>query len=225
LEQAREIALRLDKDPDWLSAPNKNHYLVRILLDEPSQSDNAHENSAAVRPAVSNSSNDQQLFFQQFDEPHRRQWKTEWLKPAPLTRASVRPCSIDDVRLQRIKRTSQARHGIWEVDAFHAPNPVDGDNRPFFPYTFLCADHESGFIFETVLAEPSMWQPEFCKAFLQGMENHGLVPDTLWMRKEQLRELLEPVATRLGIELRSANKLPAIDRAKRELFKFLKNQR
>jgi hypothetical protein len=141
-----------------------------------------------------------------------------------LTRAKVRSYSIDEIRLQRIKNTSLAPHGIWEVDAFHAPNPVDGDNRPFFPYTFLCADHESGFIFDSVLAEPSMWQTEFCKAFLESIETHKLVPSTLWVRKEELRELFEPVATRLGIEVRLTKKLPAIDRAKRELLKFLKSR-
>ncbi len=224
LEQARDVALCLEEDPDWLSAPNKNHYLVRVPVDDPSQSGKAHENSTAGQPADSNSLMGQQLLFKPFDEPHRWQWKNEWLKPPPLTRAKVRSYSIDEIRLQRIKNTSLAPHGIWEVDAFHAPNPVDGDNRPFFPYTFLCADHESGFIFDSVLAEPSMWQTEFCKAFLESIETHKLVPSTLWVRKEELRELFEPVATRLGIEVRLTKKLPAIDRAKRELLKFLKSR-
>ena len=215
LEQARDVALCLEKDPDWLSAPNKNHYLVRVPVDE---------TSVATEPTVFNASMGQQLLFKAFDEPHRWQWKTEWLKPAPLTRAKVRPYSIDEVRLQRIKNTSQAQHGTWEADAFYAPNPVGGDNRPFFPYTFLCVDHESGFIFDTVLAEPSMWQTEFCKTFLESIEAHKLVPSTLWVRKEELRELFEPVATRLGIEVRLTKKLPAIDRAKRELLKFLKSR-
>jgi hypothetical protein len=141
-----------------------------------------------------------------------------------LTLARVRPSPIDEVRLQRIKKTSQAQHGIWEVDAFYTPNPVDGDDRPFFPYTYLCADHESGFLFDSVLAEPSMWQPEFCNAFLKGIETNKLLPNTLWVRKEELLELFEPVATRLGIEVRLTKKLPAIDRAKRELLKFLKSR-
>ena len=217
LEQAREIALCLEKDPDWLSAPSASHYLVRVPIDEPSQLGKVHESSTAAQPSMG-----QQLLFEPFDEPHGRQWKNEWLKPAPLTQARVRVFSIDEVRLQRIKNTSQARHGIWEVDAFYTPNPVDGDNRPFFPYTFLCADHESGFIFDTVIAEPSRWQTEFCKAFLEGIETHKLVPNTLWLRKEELRELFEPLAAWLGIDMRLTKKLPAIDRAKRELLKFLK---
>jgi hypothetical protein len=224
LEQTRDIALRLKKDPDWLSAPKKNHYLVRVPIDESSQSGKGHENSAAAQPAVSNSSMSQQLLFNLLDEPHGWQWKNEWLKPAPLTLAGVHPCSIDEVRLQRIKNTSQAQHGIWELDAFYTPSPVDGNDRPFFPYTYLCADHESGFLFDSVLAEPSMWQPEFCEAFLKGIETNKLLPNALWVRKEELRELFEPMTTRLGLEVRLTKKLPAIDRAKRELLKFLKSR-
>ena len=222
LEQTRDVALCLEKDPDWLSVANRNHYLVRVPIDEPSESGKAHENASAARPAVSSSPMGQQLLFKPLDEPHERQWKSEWLKPAPLTRARVRSDSIDEVRLQRIKNTSPAKHGIWEIDAFYTPNPIDGDNRPFFPYTFLCADHDSGFLFESVLAERSRWEPEFCTAFLEGIESHKLLPNALWVRKEELQELFEPVATRLGIEVRLTKKLPAIDRAKRELLKFLK---
>jgi Domain of unknown function (DUF6930) len=218
LEQARDVALCLEKDPDWLSAPHKNHYLVRVPVDDPSQAGSAHKNSAAAEPSTG-----QQLLFEPFDEPHGWRWKNEWLKPAPLTRARVRP-SIDEVRLQRIKNSNQTQHGIWEIDAFYTPNPVDGDDRPFFPYTYLCADHDSGFLFDSVLAEPSMWQAQFCKSFLEGIETHKLIPNTLWVRKEELRELFEPVAIRLGIEVRLTGKLPAIDRAKRELLKFLKSR-
>jgi hypothetical protein len=224
LEQGRDVALCLKKDPDWLSTPNKNHYFVRVPVDEPSQSGKTNENSAA-QPAVLNSAMGQQLLFKVFDEPQGRQWKTEWLKPAPLTRAAVRPFAIDEVRLQRIKNTSQAERGIWEIDADYISMPVQGDDRPYFPYSFLWADHDSGFIFGTVLAEPSTWETEFPKAFLDSVEDHKILPRTLWVRKEKLRELFEPVASRLGIEVQSSKKLPAVDQAKRSMSKFLKNRR
>jgi hypothetical protein len=194
LEHARDVALCLEKDPDWLSAPNKNHYLVRVPVDE---------TSVTTEPTVFNSSMGQQLLFKAFDEPQGRQWKTEWLKPAPLRRAAVRPFSIDEVRLQRIKNTGRVQHGIWEIDADYISMPVQGDDRPYFPYSFLCADHDSGFIFGTVLAEPSTWETEFPKAFLDSVEDHKILPRTLWVRKEELRELFEPVASRLGIEVQS----------------------
>jgi hypothetical protein len=43
--------------------------------------------------------------------------------------------------LTAYKKTAQAHRGVWEIDAFYTPTPVDGDNRPFFPYSLLCAEH------------------------------------------------------------------------------------
>jgi hypothetical protein len=110
---------------------------------------------------------------------------------------------------------------MWEIDAFYTPAPVDGINRPFFPYTFLCADQSSGFILGTVLAEPSTWQTEFPKTFLDSVEKHKLLPHELSFRKEELRELFEPLANQLGIEVKLTKQLPAVDHAKRELLKFM----
>lgn len=131
---------------------------------------------------------------------------------------------MDEVRLQRIKRTSQAYNGTWELDAFFTTQPVVNDNRPFFPYACLCADHDSGFIFSTTLAEPMTWETEFPKHFLQSVEEHRLLPATLSFRKEELRELFIPLATQLGIKIEFTRKLPAVDRAKRELLKFMGKQ-
>jgi hypothetical protein len=46
----------------------------------------------------------------------------------------------------------------------------------------------------------------------------------LSFRKEQLRELFMPLATQLGIKIEFTRKLPAVDRAKRELLKFMGKQ-
>ncbi|MGH7847847.1 MAG: DUF7309 domain-containing protein [Candidatus Binatia bacterium] len=154
-------------------------------------------------------------------EPAGWRWESRWLKPAPTTMATVRCYHLDEVRLQRIKRTSQALPCIWEVDAYYTPMPVDGDNRPFFPYSLLCADHDSGLVFGTALAQPSTWETEFPTSLLDCMENHNFMPRVLWLRKKELRELFEPLASRLGIQVQVTKKLPAVDRAKRAMFKFL----
>jgi hypothetical protein len=214
LEQAREVALRFEKDPAWLTAPGKNPYLVRV----PSERADPH---SVHQPASSSQSPGQQLLFPEAVESRIYQWDSQWLSPAPLVEATVKPFPIDEVRLQRIRNTSRAYQGVWEIDAFYTPAPVDESDRPFFPYTFLCADHDSGFILGTVLAEPSTWQTEFPKTLLDSVEEHKTLPTKLWFRKEELRDLFGPLATRLGIEVELIKKLSAIDRAKRELLKFM----
>jgi hypothetical protein len=197
-----------------LNPPRKNLYLVRV------QGERTAGHSAS--PGLASG---QQTLFPEAIESRVHEWNSQWLSPAPLAKATVSPFPIDEVRLQRIKKNSPAHHGIWEIDAFYTPAPVDGGNRPFFPYTLLCSDQSSGFILGTALAEPSTWQTEFPKTFLDSVEEHKLLPQQLSLRKEELRELFEPLANYLGIEVKLTKKLPAVDHAKRELLKFMDKQR
>jgi len=213
LEQSRQVALLFKNNPACLTAPAKSLYFVRVPA-------KMAGNSVSDSPS-SDLSPGQQSLFPVAGEARVRQWETRWLSPAPVVKTAVKPFPLDEVRLQRIKKNSQSHNGAWEVDAFFTTEPVAGDNRPFFPYTFLCADHDSGFILSTVLAEPATWETEFPKSFLDSVEQHKLLPATLSLRKEELRELFIPLATQLGFKVELTKKLPAVDHAKRELLKFL----
>jgi Domain of unknown function (DUF6930) len=210
LEQARQVALDFERDPKLLHPPGKKLYLVRVQGEK-----------TAVHSASPSLSSGQQTLFPDEVEFPAHAWNSQWVSPAPLVKAAVSPFPIDELRLQRIKKNIQAHHGIWEIDTFYTPAPVDGSDRPFFPYTLLCADQSSGLILGTVLAEPSTWQREFPKTFLDSIEGHKLLPQELSFRKEELRELIEPLANQLGIEVNLTKRLPAVDRAKRELLKFM----
>jgi hypothetical protein len=208
LEQARQVALDFKNDPEWLDPPGRNLYLVRIRT----------ETSTANSPDPA-SLTDQPLLFSEPDT--RSGWNNQWLRPAPRPKAEVKPFPLDDMRLQRIKKICREQNGVWEIDGFFTPQPVAGDRRPYFPYAFLSADHDSGFIFSTVVAEPSTWESEFPEAFLRSVEDHGLLPGKVQVRKAELGDLFAPLATRLGIKIDLTKKLPAVDRAKRALVKFM----
>jgi hypothetical protein len=210
LEQAWQVALDFKKNPTLLDPPGKNLYLVRV----------GAEKTAAHSPSPSLSSGRQSLSSQTI-EAAVREWNSQWLSPAPRVKTAVKAFPLDEIRLQRIKKTRQENSGAWEIDAFFTPHPVAGDDRPFFPIAFLCADHHSGFIFATVVAEPSTWETEFPKAFLESIEAHRLLPHKLSVRKEELRDLFGHLATRLGIEVEFTKKLPAVDRAKRGILKLI----
>ena len=188
VEQAQEVALCLNKDPNWLSGPGKNHYLVRVPVDRESGGS----------------------------------WESHWLTPAPIAKPSVRSYPLDEVRLRRIRNAAVTRHGIWEVDAFYMPTPVEGEGRLYFPYSILAADHQSGFILGSVLAEPSEWEAKFPPGILDCIENNNVLPSALWVRKEELRDLLEPLTSRLDIAVHLIRKLPEIDRARRAMVKYFR---
>jgi hypothetical protein len=123
LAQARQVALRFSKDPDWLTAPAKTLYLVQV------PSVNTDSQPVARSPDVLVPAGQQTLFPELID-PLVYQWDSEWLRPAPFARTAARPFPLDEVRLQRIKKNSREYGGTWEIDTFFVASPVNGDNRP-----------------------------------------------------------------------------------------------
>jgi len=77
----------------------------------------------------------------------------------------------------------------------------------------------------SALAEPSEWEAKFPLGILDCIENNNVLPSALWVRKEELRDLLEPLASRLDIEVQLIRKLPEIDRVKRAMVKYFKGGR
>jgi hypothetical protein len=217
LAQARQVALRFGQDPNCLAATGKNLYLVQV----------PKRNTDSLSVAKSSESNlapGQQTLFPEAVEAAEFEWDSQWLTPAPLVTTAIRPVQVDELRLQRIKKASQGHRGVWEIDAFFTPSPVDNGDRPFLPFTLLCAERDSGMILGTVLAEVKNWEMEFAKAFLESVEQYKILPHKLSLRKEELRRLFAPLAAQLGVEIEVTKKLPAVDRAKRGLLKFMEGQ-
>ena len=217
LAQARQIALRFGKDPTCLTAPGKNLYLVQV----PKQKTDFH---SVAEMSGSTLATGQQTLFPEAIETPEFEWDSQWLTPAPLAKTAVGPVPLDELRLQRIKKASQGHRGVWEIDAFFTPSPVDNGDRPFLPFTLLSAERDSGMILGTVLAEVKTWETEFAKAFLESVEQHKILPNKLSLRKEELRQLFAPLAAQLGIQIELTKKLAAVDRAKREMLKFMEGR-
>jgi hypothetical protein len=223
LEQARLVALRLKDHTLWLDPPKKNHYLLRV----PCRGNGAGGEAPMATVATAGKpplSTEQQMLFADINITGALSWRDEWRAATPLLQTPVPAYPVDEVRLQRIKNIFRSSDGIWEINAFYTPSPIAGDDRPYYPYTFLCVDHDSGMILDTTLAEPSKWPSEFPNALLKTIESTKLMPSTLWLGNGPLLELLEPLAARLGIEAIAAKKLPSLADAKRELLKFLDRQ-
>jgi hypothetical protein len=217
LAQARQIALRFGKDPTCLTAPGRNLYLVQVPKQKPDSRSAAQTSGSSLAPG-------QQTLFPETVEAPEFEWDSQWLNPAPFVKTAVRPVPLDELRLQRIKKASQGHRGVWEIDAFFTPSPVDNGDRPFLPFTLLCAERDSGMILGTVLAEVKTWETEFVKAFFESVEQHKILPNKLSLRKEELRQLFAALAAQLGIEIELTKKLSAVDRAKRGLLKFMEGQ-
>ncbi|MFQ5907092.1 MAG: hypothetical protein ACE5JA_11055 [bacterium] len=185
LLQAIDVSLRFKDDPDMLTPPVENRYLVRVT------------------------------------EKGKRDlsWKDEWLEPSPLRRPQIIVKRIDAESLERMKRMSIQPHGDWEVDFFYFPGGVgEKGERPCFPYVFLCVDRNSGLVLTTHVAEPQKWMSEFPEGFLRFMESSKSLPEEIFVKKDEVFKLLEPIASRLGVRLRRVRKLKALENAQAGMF-------
>ena len=154
----------------------------------------------------------------------RVSWKDEWRKPSLLEKKDqgfYKP--VDEVRIQRLKKTAKSTHAIWEIDFFYAPTPVLEGERPFFPYAIMIIDHDTGFILDMHLAETRPYQEEFLDKFLNCIETTSVIPLEILARKEEAVKLLETYASRLNIRLSRVKKLQNIDHARREMAKHLRS--
>ena len=153
-------------------------------------------------------------------------WKDEWRKPSPPEKRDQgfnKP--VDEVRMQRLKKTAQSTPAIWEIDFFYAPTPVLQGERPFFPYAIMILDHDTGFILDMHLAETRLYQEEFLETFLNYIDQTAVIPLEILISKEEGMKLFEPCAARLNIKLSKVKRLHNIDHARREIGKHLKHFR
>jgi hypothetical protein len=151
-------------------------------------------------------------------------WKDEWRKPSlPEKKEQGFYKPVDEVRIQRLKKTVKSTHAIWEIDFFYAPTPVLEGERPFFPYAIMIIDHDTGFILDMHLAETRSYQEEFLDQFLNCIETTSVIPLEILARKEEAVKLLETYASRLNIRLSRVKKLQNIDHARREMAKHLRS--
>jgi hypothetical protein len=150
-------------------------------------------------------------------------WKDEWLLPAPLERAKYEVPVPDELRLERIKQKGLNKTGIWEIDFFHAPVPVQEENRPFFPLSLLVVDHDSGFVFAVHLASRDRHGIEFQKQMVDTIEETSLLPLEIWVKREEVSQLFEPIVFRLGLKMKKVKRLQQLEHAKKSMGSYFRS--
>lgn len=148
-------------------------------------------------------------------------WKDEWLSPVPLVRAKDEVPVPDEIRLQRIKKRGFRPAGIWEVDFFQFPMPIQEGGRPFFPLCLLIVDQASGFVFETRLESKDHHRPEFLNQMLSVIEKNAYLPQEIWVKREEVFQLFEVLVSRLGLKMKKVKKLRQLEYAQKSMKSFL----
>jgi len=175
-------------------------------------------------PALFDPPNDE-LWFVRVPEETKEglSWRDAWLEPALLEEEELPDVPVDELRLARLKKAAQPMEAIWEMDFFLAPSAVQDNKgeRPHYPYLTMIVDHGSGFIFGTDLASPEAYLAEFPWRFITLAERLKKLPTELWVKREDTYDLLEPLTSRLGVELYLVDDLESLEDARTALWRFM----
>jgi len=147
-------------------------------------------------------------------------WKDEWLSPAPLKRTKDEAPVLDEIRLQRLKKMGLRPAGIWEVDFFQFPAPIQEGGRPFFPFCLLIVDQDSGFVFGTHLESKDRHRPEFLNQMLKVIEETAHLPQEIWVKREEVFQLFEVLVSRLGLKMKQVKRLKQVENAKKSMNSY-----
>jgi hypothetical protein len=152
-------------------------------------------------------------------------WKDEWLSPAPLERGKDEAPVPDEIRLQRIRKKGLRPAGIWEVDFFQFPAPIQEGGRPFFPLCLLIVDQNSGFVFGTHLESKGRHRPEFLNQMLKVIEENAYLPQEIWVKREEVLQLFEALVSRLGLKMKQVKRLRQLEYAKKSMNSYFSSRK
>lgn len=149
-------------------------------------------------------------------------WHDTWKSAAPLPTMMLDMPQIDEARVERISQQVKTRQGTWDVDMMIMPEAVqdERDERPYFPTIFLWVDRQSGMVLPPQMSPPRSYQTELQNSLLSLVEQAGFAPKEIGVLAQPLATFLEPIAKRLGIKVRVAESLPALENARESLLGY-----
>jgi hypothetical protein len=204
----------------WYLTSEEAKYLTLALHQAIDVSLRFRNNPRLLNPPMKN----QHLVRVPEKEKDGLKWKDEWKEPHPLKEVEIVVQPLDENRLRRINGTVTQRRGVWEIDCFFSPQGVwEKQERPFYPFVIMTANHYSGLILDSALTEPAEGMSELPRQFMKLAENSQSLPMKLLVRKEEVFKLLGPVAHGLRVEL--VKRLTAVEAAHTSMLKFFDGQK
>lgn len=116
-----------------------------------------------------------------------------------------------------------------EIDLFMLPLPVDerGIERPFFPYSLLVADSDSGLLLSQDMLSPlpsmDAMYSEIPQRVVDLLLHNNILPYEIYTQRPEITALLTPVFAQLDVPVVEQPFLPMLDDAKLTLLEFLED--
>jgi hypothetical protein len=195
----------------WFLTPGEARFLAVALKQSLEVASRLREN-----PSLLESPRPEQLMIRSLGD---RGWLDEWVEPAPI---QVRlPAVLREESAAALRRKLTMRPWKLEVDLYGMSGIREREGgRPYLGYHLMIVESTSGTIVggDLLVAEPSfeeMWV-QVPRRLIDAMTRLGSLPTEIVVRREKLREYLEPTAVQLGIKVSVSERLPVLDRVRRE---------
>ena len=130
---------------------------------------------------------------------------------------------MDQARVRRLQAKDYSVRGTFEGDHFYIDAALGGKNeRKACGHAALIVDAGSGLVLPPKVGDASHSAGNLlADAVLDAIESAQCLPAELRVNNHDFKTLLEPLAQQLGITVRVAKALPALQRAQKHLFQFL----
>ena len=139
----------------------------------------------------------------------------------PATTPEAAP--LQQGRIRKIRDRTYPVRGVFEVDHFYGSAMIGKkDERKACVRIGLVADADSGMLLPPELGMPERATSDIiATVVLNAVEAAQRLPREIRVAQHQLKTLLEPLAAELGITVRTAKRLPALQEAKQELLTMM----
>ena len=151
-------------------------------------------------------------------------WHDELMKPELTERPSGIDDRIDEIRVQRIKMNAKRSGATWELGYCYAPTPIQEHRsmRPYCPKMLAILDHDSKLAVTLHMAEGPHVIDECRNHFLALLEKLKHVPADIFVNREDARQLLAPISSRLGISVHVAERLEVFEDFYFSMFEYMR---
>lgn len=126
---------------------------------------------------------------------------------------------LDLPRLTALRAKKLKPDTPWEADLFYLPSPVLDRERPYFLRLAVVCQQSSGFTFAGLPCSPEHSGPQsLAEAICTSIEEHGFLPEAIYVKDAEMAEALGPVARALGSNIGRRKNLNTIQDLKEAMF-------
>ena len=151
------------------------------------------------------------------------EWRTPKLAAPKLPPAEYSLTPLKEAELLLWRNSKGKLSGSWEMDIFILPFPIGiSTQRPHYPLCFLAVDKKLGVILDVEMTEPWISISQKRENILKTLHKANSLPSRIYINSESIREILEPLAVKLDIQVVVGN-LTYLKEARAEIEKHLFN--